>query len=219
MITNIDQFNYIIISSYTAKKNYLYNNSKDDCTKMYSLMNGGFIKNIYNTNDNCTRYLLSWHNNENFDDYIIECCDSKISINNLLKKENYCTFESESEEEEYLNGFIFSKDDNVYLCTGSWNGYIRIWDLNEKNEINNVKTDYCDLYHIIYWSNNYAIFVYKFIKSINIINIETLEIITQIKNENLEGVKCIKKIIHPQFGESLLTCSENGDILLYSLFK
>ena len=219
MITNIDIFNYVIISSYTSHKNYLDKGSENDYTKMYSLMNGDFIKNIYNTKNNCTRYLLSWHNEDNCNDYIIECCDGKISINNLLKKELYCQFESEIEGEEFLSGFIFTKNNNDYLCTGSWNGFVRIWNLVEKKEINYVRTLYSELYYIILWSQKYAIIANKFIKVINVIDIETLEIVTNIKNENFSGIKSIKKVIHPQYGESLLTCSENGTINLFVLYN
>lgn len=219
IITNIDEFNYVIISSYTEDKMNLYKSSKDDCTKMYSLMNGGFIKNIYNTNNNCTRYLLSWHNEDNYNDYIIELCDSKISINNLLKKEKYCDFESEIEGEEFLCGFLYSRKNIDYLCTGSWNGYIRIWDLYEKNEIDCVNTQHCQLYNMIPWSNTFVIIANKFSKSFNVIDIETLELIAVINNENLIGIKCIRKIIHPLYGESLLTCSEDGTINLYILYN
>ena len=217
ILSNIDEFNYVIISSYTTEKK-LDEENNNDYTKMYSLMNGGFIKNIYNTNNNCTRYLLSWHNDEIYSDYIIECCDRKISINNLLKKENYFDYQSEIKGEEYLSGFVFSKNGKDYLCTGSWNGFIRIFDLFEKIEIKNTQTEYCEMYHMIMWSNKFLIVANKFIRAINIINIDSLEIVTAIRNNNLEGIKCIKKIIHPKFGESLLTCSENGTINLYILY-
>lgn len=218
MITNIDEYNYVIISSYTTNKNISNKNPENDCTKMYSLMNGGFIKNIYNTNNNCTRYLLSWYNEQNNNVYIIECCDNKITINNLLKKENYCDFESEIEGEEFLSGFIYSKNNIDYLCTGSWNGYIRLWNLYEKNEFNSVKSPYCELYHIISWTNKYALIANKFINYIMVINVDTLEIISKIKDEFLNGIKCIKKVIHPKYGESLITCGEDGNINLYEIF-
>ena len=115
MITNIDIFNYVIISSYTSSKNYLDKGSENDYTKMYSLMNGNFIQNIYNTNNNCTRYLLSWHNEYNCNDYIIECCDGKISINNLLKKEIYYQFESEIEGEDYPDLYLLKIITIIYV--------------------------------------------------------------------------------------------------------
>ena len=74
------------------------------------------------------------------------------------------------------------------------------------------------MYHMIMWSNKFLIVANKFIRAINIINIDSLEIVTAIRNNNLEGIKCIKKIIHPKYGESLLTCSENGTINLYILY-
>lgn len=224
IITNIQDLNYIIISSYssyTNKSSYEINSSKEpnDCTKMYSLINGSFIKNIYNTNNNCTRYLFSWYNEQDDEKYIVECCDGKISINNLLKKENYCTFKSEIEGEEFLTGYIFSKKNVDYLCTGSWNGYVRIWDLIEKCEVNSVKTMYLELYNIIPWTNKYAIIGNKFNKCLMIINVDILDVGLKIKCESLNKVRCLKKIIHPIYGESLLCGGEDNNINLFVLYN
>ena len=224
IITNIQDLNYVITSSYISNRNkrgHRINsgNESDDCTKMYSLLNGGFIKNIYNTNNNCTRYLFSWYNEQDEEQYIVECCDGKISINNLLKKENYCTFMSEIEGEEFLTGYIFSKKKCDYLCTGSWNGYVRIWDLNEKCEVNSVKTMYLELYCIIPWTNKYAIIGNKFNKCLMVINLDILEVDLKIKCENLNNTKCLKKIIHPFYGESLLCGGEDSNINLFIIYN
>ena len=213
IITNIQQFNYVITSSYANSSNK--KDAKMDCTKMYSLMNKDFIKNIYNTESNCTRYMLSWYNDSDENTYIIELCDSKISINNLLKQKNYCIFKSEFSNEEYLTGFLYNKDENDYLITGSWNGYVRIWDLDEKTQINFIQTENVELYNIIPWSEKCAVIAYKFLNRIKIMDIKYFEIVTEIECNKLNGIKCIKKIIHPLYGQCLISCSENGEINLF----
>jgi WD40 repeat protein len=180
-------------------------------------MNKDFIKNIYNTGTNNTKYLLSWYNDTDENIYIIELCDYLISINYLLKSKNYCILKSYIDKEEYLSGFLFKKNETNYLITGSWNGYVRIWDLDAKEQINYLDTNNCELYNIILWSNRYAIISYKFGDQIKILDIKYFEIISKFKSEHFNGIKCIKKVIHPLFGESLLTCSEKGDIKLFIL--
>ena len=217
IITNIQQFNYIITSCYNTSSFYSQKNEKKDQTKMYSLMNKDFIKNIYNTGTNNTKYLLSWYNDTDENIYIIELCDYLISINYLLKSKNYCILKSYIDKEEYLGGFLYKQNKTNYLITGSWNGYVRIWDLDAKEQINYLDTNNCELYNIILWSNRYAIISYKFGDQIKILDIKYFEIISKFKSEHFNGIKCIKKVIHPLFGESLLTCSEKGDIKLFIL--
>ena len=215
IITNIQQFNYVITSCYINSHNK--KNAEKDFTRMYSLMNKDFIKEIYNTETNFTRYMLSWLNYSDENVYIIELCDSKIVINNLLKKRTYCTFKSEISNEEFLSGFLFKIDGEDFLITGSWNGYVRIWDLDEKTEINCLHTNEVQLYNIIPLTDRSAIIAYKSLNKIKIMDIKYFEIVLVIENNQLENIKCIKKIIHPIYGKSLLTCSEKGEINLFLL--
>ena len=179
ILTNIQQLNYVIISCYNNSSNYEQKNPKKDYTRMYSLMNKDFIKEIYNTETNSTRYMLSWYNESDENTYIIELCDYKITINNLLKKQNYSIFKSEfNNKEEFLTGFIYKKEETDYLITGSWNGFVRIWDLDEKSQINYIQTDDLQLYNIIPWSDKCAIIAYKFLNKIKIIDFKYLEIVS-----------------------------------------
>ena len=217
IITNIEQFNYVITSCYNTNSYYLQKKEKKDLTKMYSLMNKDFIKNVYNTEKNNTKYMLSWYNKSDGNIYIIELCDYLININNLLKSKNYCTLKSYIENEEYLTGFLYKNNETDYLITGSWNGYVRIFDLYEKEQINYLDTNICELYNMILWSNRYTIISYKFGNKIKIMDNKNFEIISIFESEHFNEIKCIKKIIHPLFGESLITCSENGKIKLFIL--
>ena len=42
---------------------------------------------------------------------------------------------SNKPEDSHFSGFIYYKDNNDYLCSSSYNGYINIWDLYKKKYI------------------------------------------------------------------------------------
>ena len=69
--------------------------------------------------------------------------------------------------------------------------------------------------HISLWNNKYIIASDYNNKSFKIIDLEIYKVITEIKHiENFE-IKSVKKVYHPIFGESLLSCDKKGNIKLW----
>ena len=58
-------------------------------------------------------YLISWYNEKDNQNYIIQLNGTEIIINNLLKDSKY--FESEANA-EYNGGFIYNSNNIDYLC-------------------------------------------------------------------------------------------------------
>ena len=56
-------------------------------------------------------------------------------INNLLEDELYSELIHEPES-DHFSGFIYNRNNNDYLCSSSYNGYINIWDLYNKKIFN-----------------------------------------------------------------------------------
>ena len=202
--------NYIITST---RSNSDYNDKS--ATKIYSLNNINFFRYINNTNNIVICYLLSWYNKRNNKYYIIQLAKEKIIINNLLEDEIYS--ELIHEPENYHNsGFIYKKDDNDYLCSSSFNGYINIWDLYNKNIYKVINTNNCCLYHINQWNNKYIIVANFYKECFKIIDIDN-NIIKDIEKKHSDNVICVKKIYHPKYGESLLSASRDKTIKLWTL--
>ena len=137
-------FNYYILLSSSKAKDY---------STLYEFKdNTPFIKNIYGTNNNSTRYMIPWLYKNKY--YIIECCSNKILINNIFENEKYVILSKEPEGYHYC-GYIYK--DN-YLCVSDWdNNLIRIWDLVSKSiykQINYEANNGCE---IIPWNNKYSI--------------------------------------------------------------
>ena len=112
--------------------------------------------------------------------------------------------------------FIYYKDNNDYLCSSSYNGYINIWDLYNKKIFKVINTNGCKLAHIIEWNNKYIIVADYNNKLFKIIDIDNNSI-HDIKIEHKDNLKCIKKINHPIYGESLLSAGNDKIIKLWTI--
>ena len=155
------------------------------------------------------------YNKNNSQYYIIQFGNESIVINNLLRNELYSKFIQKLEGLHY-SGFIYKKNDNEYLLSCSTNGYINIWDLYKKNIYKTINSDNCRLMSIIEWNDKYVI-VSDLNNSIIIIDIEKLNIVHKIEGKYTEGIKCIKKIYHPTYGESLLSAGRDKIIKLWTI--
>ena len=186
-------------------------NNNQCCSKIYLLYKNIFIKNIKDTNNYQTLYVLKWINN------VIEFCFSKIIIYSIIDSEKYCELKSDNEFETFFHGIIFNEN---FLISGSDGDFIRIWDLNKKIMINSIITAECCITYINKWNDNYIIVADHENNEIKIIDMKQLKIITNIRGEskvkNTKNIICVKKFYHKVYGESLLVAEGDGLIKLYS---
>ena len=206
--------NYIVISTNNISKDI-----DKSATKLYSMNDGNFSKNINNSNNYGIMYLLSWHNKKNNKYYIIQLANAKIIINNLLEDELYCELKHRHEG-DLNSGFVFSKDNNDFLCYSSENGRISIWNLYTKKLINKIKMIKSRLMHIIEWNNKYLIVADFDNKTFKVIDLEkkknNIYDFHDKEGQHTSYVKSIKKIIHPIYGECLLTAGSDKKIKLWN---
>ena len=206
LLFNLYDEDYIITSSYNLLEH----------SKIYSMNKNNFVKNIYNTDNNYTRYIIPWErkNYEGF--YIIELCDGEISIINLFENEIYGKLKSEENDEKYFNGFLFYKNKTEYLCSGGWNGNIYIWNLNELNLENNIETcNVCGVGYLIHWSENIIVGTNSN-RGLIIVDLTCLKVVSYLENIHDKGIVCIKKLAHDTYGESLFIASNDGIIELWA---
>ena len=206
LLFNLYDEDYIITSSYNLLEH----------SKIYSMNKNNFVKNIYNTDNNYTRYIIPWErkNYEGF--YIIELCDGEISIINLFENEIYGKLKSEENDEKYFNGFLFYKNKTEYLCSGGWNGNIYIWNLNELILENNIETcSVCGVGYLIHWSENIIIGTNSN-RGLIIVDLTCLKVVSYLENIHDKGIVCIKKLAHDTYGESLFIASNDGIIELWA---
>ena len=86
-----------------------------------------------------------------------------------------------------------------------------------KKYLKTINTNNCCLMHIIEWNNKYIIVADFINKSFKIIDLDEYKIISNIEGQHKDYVRCIKKIYHPIYGESLLSCGRDNCIKLWAI--
>ena len=195
-------------------KNYIFlpSNGLNEYTRIYEFQeNASFIQNIYGTNENKTNYLIPWFYNRNY--YLIECCSSKISINNIFKNEVYANLINEPEG-LHCCGYLYK--DNFLCVTDYNNSFVRIWDLIHKSVYKQINYDSSYGYGIIPWNDIYSIVSCSgCLVIIDIINGKMInKIILKKSNASLCG---IKKMKFTHFGECIICSDTNNSIRLFIL--
>ena len=207
LLFNLYDEDYIITSSYNLL----------EYSKIYSMNKNNFVKNIYNTDDNYTRYILPWERNNYEGFYIIELCDGEISIINLFENEIYAKLKTDDKNEKYFNGFLFYKNSADYLCSGGWNGNIYIWNLKEISLENIIETcNICGIGYLIHWSDNIIIGTNSN-RGLVVVDLTCLKVVSYLEHIHDKGIVCIKKLDHDTYGESLFIGSNDGVIELWAI--
>jgi hypothetical protein len=196
---------YLITSSNERESN--------DYTKIYSFANGSLINNMEDTNRSEIYYLLLWSKNDK-DDFLIECSNQLVVIHDLKTKKLVRGLHTNNTT-IHNSACIIRKDEIDYLYVGNINGIINIWDLNTFQLKGNVTHRKSYFYHLINWSNKFILVAEKFSGCIIVIDTTSNRVITVITNKDEIFVNSLKKIIHPDYGESLLSSDFSNKIYLW----
>jgi len=206
LLFNLYDEDFIITSSYNLLEH----------SKIYSMNKNNFVKNIYNTDNNYTRYFIPWERNNYEGFYIIEFCDGEIRITNLFENEIYAKLKIENQNEKYFNGFLFYKNNTEYLCSGGWNGNIYIWNLESLSLKNIIETEsICGVGYLIHWSDNIVVGTNSD-RGVIVVDLTCLKVVSYFNHIHNRRIVCIRKLNHDTYGESLLIGSNDGIIQLWA---
>ena len=167
--------NYILTTSYT-----------NNCSKLFELEDGAFIRDILITNSCKTLYVIKYKH------LIIECCNDLIIIYNPFNEEIFDKIKNEHTKGDNRHACIsYNRNNTDYLNIINQYGSIIIYDLKKKITSKILKQK-GDLYNIIDW-NNYLIFSIYDKNYLGIINLENMLIEKSIIiHKNMTCIKNIK---------------------------
>ena len=196
-------------------------NINDSSSRIYSLTNREFIKNINGTSSNSTYYICEWYNLLDNNYYIIECCKGKIFIYNITKDELYIEFYNLMMESNFYRGFIYTENSNDYFLSGNDIGLIYLWNLTTKSffriiDLNTENSFKRQIYHICQWNKKYF-YVYEHTQnSIIFIDLKKLKKVSCFKFNKNKNIEDIKLINLPLYGRSLIISNGNNNFELWS---
>ena len=158
------------------------------------------------------------HDEQNKNNYLIECCEEKIAINDFKNNLLYTNLLAGNFQVlKYYNGTIFYKSGKSYLFSSTSNGYLVIWDLLSKTNIFYIKISPVELYNTVLWNNNCFIISGGRNQNFIIFNIDYGQIVGTIQIEKSSNINCVKKIVHPIYGESIITSGNDHKIRIFAI--
>ena len=105
-------------------------------------------------------------------------------------------------------------NDLLYVTSGY--GKIFVWDLHSKyliNIINVINSE--ELYNIIKYNEKYLL-TCNIYGCIFVIDINQNKVISKFNTKESFGLISLKKLIHPKYGESILSVGRNDSIKLWT---
>jgi len=210
---------YIITGNY-------YIHGYPELIRIYDL-NGNTIKKIDHSND-CILFIDSYNDNKLLKTYIITgnqknyCKSYDYNKNKVYRRyiDIDCNDPSENRGDVLsCDSLIISNEEDLIKLIGSYiDGYIRIWNFHSAELLNKIIVikRFDSLRGICLWNNNY-LFVGCEDNTIKLIDLKKGIIIKNLK-ENKNDVISIKKIVHPLYGECLISQGfEDNQIKMWNL--
>ena len=165
-------------------------------------MNNIKVKEINELNDS-VYFIEAFYDTFQSKYFIIVGCNGFIKSfdynNNLLYKKY-----NDNDNNRHCSIIINNNEEKIKMFESSFDGNLRIWDFHEGKLLSKIKI--CEnswLFGLCLWDNEHLL-IGSGDKSIKVVELKNRTI-----NANLNGfnnkVLCIKKVIHPLYGECLIT--------------
>ena len=190
--------------------NYIVTSCPNEYMKLWDFDSGKFIREIGSTSD--YTYFINYWNNNNIN-YIINANSSNVKIYGINKsKEIYREFLA-PQSTWHMSAFVEKMNDINYLFESDGNGYLRIWNIEKKEIYKSIQASGCNLRGICFWNDRFIIAASSD-KGFKIFDLENNKNIITIHGH--ESVLCtVQKIMHPLYGESLISSGIDGNIKLW----
>lgn len=180
--------------------------------KVFNLK-GTLIRHLGNKSD-YTYYINTYYDSKKNSFFIINANSQDIKIIDFKDGSTVKTFKEQSESHTWhMSAFIAEMNSIYYLFETDGNGNIRIWNYELSQVHIKMNAPGCSLRGLILWNEKYLISASSD-KSYKIFNIEDKILENTVPCH--DNVVCsVQKILHPKLGESLLTCSIDGNLKLF----
>ena len=215
-LANIKNFNknyWIFSACFLNENNQIYivtsNHNLDDYDIIEVFdMKGNKIKEINESNDE-TFFIDTYYDNKSLINYIITGNKGYVKSYVFNKNKIYHKY-NDNDNKDHHSIVINNNEIIIKLIESSVDGHIRIWNFHSGELLNKIKVgNYNYLNGICLWSNEY-LFVGCNDKTIKLIQLKKGIIIKDLIGHN-NRVSTVKKIIHPIYGECIISQGKYND--------
>ena len=202
----------LLFDDYGDDNNYIVTSCPNEFMKMFSFETGKFVRDIGSPSD-YTYFINSWCFKREF--YIINANSSNVKIYNTKEPKGLYKEFKTNLATWHMSAFVENVQGVNYLFESDGNGNVRMWNIETKTIYKSVHIKNCNIRGMCFWNNQYILAASND-KTFKIINIEKEEVVSsQIHHNNV--VRSLQKVMHPLYGESLVTSGMDGKIILWTI--
>ena len=208
--------NYIysvcVLSDKHERKNYIISSCPCEFMKVWDF-NGKHIKE-FGTNTESTYFVDSWYYNKNETYYIINA--NSVDVKSYVFKTGllYKTYKT-SPSNWHMSAIVYQLPEVTQLIESDGSGTVRIWDFHTANLLKSISLVLgYNLRGICLWNEKY-LFGAGSDCHIKMFDLKAGTFVKDFKSHTKTACS-IQKIIHPQYGECLISHSLDGKLKLWA---
>ena len=201
----------LLFDSYN-NKNYVVTSSPNDYIKIWDFEKGTFIRDC-GTKKDYTYFINTWKHDNQY--YIINANADNIKIYGSGKTNDLYGEYTGKQRTWHMCAFVERIKNIETLFESDGNGYVRLWNLENNTLMKTIYCASCSLRGLCLWNSQYIIAASSD-KSFKVIDFVNEKCVTSKSGQHANSLCSVRKIIHPKFGETLLTGSIDGSIKLWT---
>ena len=212
-IKNVNEDGFLYSACILNNNNEIYivtsneNLFNTESIKVFNL-HGKKIKEISNSKDS-TLFMDIYYNNILSKNYIITGNNGYIKSYDYDQDKIYHKYCDEITDNYHKTFVINIVEETIKLVESSYDGYIRIWDFSSGILLNKIKVTNSAIFGTCLWNNKYLL-IGSEDKTIKLIELKNGKIIKNLIG-HINKVISIKKIIHPTYGDILISQGWQND--------
>ena len=216
-ITKIYSSGYIYSASFLIENGKYFiitcnSSQKSESIKIFDFY-GDYVKDISDSNED-TYFIDTYYDNKLCKYFILTGNISYVKSYDYAENKLYFKYHDNGNNHGHDSIIVDNSKETIKLIESSGDGFIRIWKFHNGMLLNKISTGKDELRGLCLWNNNY-LFVGCTDNTIKLVEIKNGIIIKSLTGYNNE-VCTIKKIIHPTYGECIITQGwENDQIKLW----
>lgn len=196
----------------SIEKNKFKNKDEEGDVDNITEIEGSKEINIY--------FMTHWYNEKEMSErkknVIIQCGKKKVLFTEYPNNTTYHSIETEEKYQYNLSGIVFKNNDRDLFAFASSYGFVHIIDLETKNEIKSFKLQNVHLYSFVRWNDHYLLLNDCFQRKIIIMDmLNNYNITSQVLCPEMYFDRFIKKVVHPLYGESILSIGIDWKLKLF----
>ena len=159
--------------------------------------------NEINDSDNTTYFINTYYDNKLQKNFIVSGNKGYVTSYDYQENKVYHIYSDENNFHFHSNIIVNDINGTTNLIESCGDNFIRIWDFHYGELLNKIEISDNNLYGLCLWNNNY-IFAGCKNGMIKLIDLSTGNVVKDLISHN-KDVMTIKKILHPQYGECLVS--------------